>query len=340
MAPERTTSVLMFGGLISAAVVLAAVVAVGGAAWRAWLAAAVLCAAVPAGALVLSMMTRLIPGAWREGLAEPLAIAPGLLPLSALAMAPVLVAPQTLYGWTQHAGPGAFRAIYLTPAFFLARGLAWFALLTALAVRLRKGRASTAVVGLLIVVPIGLLISTDWLLSLDVDFASSGFGLYVLSIQVNLALALAVAFAVRTGVSDRTRDVLGGVLFVSVVLWAYLGFMPYFITWSGNLPPGVNWYRSREGGWAVLVWAAITLKGAPGAALIFGHVRRSAAALAPLALCIAAGAILEVAWLVLPALGPIAGPLDFVLFGGALLAFGAAGVGVCAFARVRREAAS
>jgi hypothetical protein len=183
------------------------------------------------------------------------------------------------------------------------------------------------------------LIAVDWLMSLDPDFASSGFGLYILSIQMSFALALAIA-AVCCGADPAHRDVLGGVLLTAVSLWAYLGFMQYLIIWSGDLKPGAAWYLRRAGaGWAVVGWLAVALRLAPGALLIFGHVRRNGRALAGIAACIAAGAVLEVAWLALPGAAPTAGAADLVLFAVAALGLGALTLGLYGLAPARREAA-
>jgi hypothetical protein len=302
----------------------------GGAAWRAWLAAAVLCAAIPAGCAGLLAMVELIPGPWREALRPALEQGMRLWPLGLMAMAPVLVAPGLVYGWVARPEGGAFREVYLSPPFFLVRGLAWFGLLVVMAKGLdakgldAKGldgrrAGAAAIVGLLVYTPFSTLIATDWLASLDPKFSSSGFGLYVLGLQMAFVLALAVGMTASRISSDRTRDALGAVLFASVCLWAYLGFMPYFITWSGNLPAGVAWYRSREGGWAVLIGLAIVLKLGPAAALALGSVRRNVRSLTAAAACIAIGAVPEMAWLSLPAPGVRADATDLALFGAAVV---------------------
>jgi len=340
MAGERAGPRLAIGGGLAALALFGLVVLAGGAAWRAWLAAAILLAGVPTGAVALSMMCRLIPGSWRESLAEPLAIAPGLLPLAALAMTPALLAPGLFYGWPSEPAETAFRAAYLSPAFFALRGAAWFAGLAWLALRLRPGREATAVsaVGLVLLVPASLLITTDWLMSLDPHYASSGFGLYVLSIEIGLALALAVAAVAATGLPERAGDVLGGVLLCVVALWAYLGFMQYFIVWSDDLPPSVSWYLRRGGAWGTLAWAAMALKGGPASLLVAGRMRRNPASLRAIALAIAGASVLEVGWLVLPAPGPPAGDLDALLFLAIAAALGAAGLGLAVVARNRRAA--
>lgn len=339
MRDDRIGPPAAIAGLVAAAVLFAVVAVTGGAAWRAWLAAGVLLTCAPTGALAVTMMLRLIPGAWRDGLTEPLAAAPALLPPAALAMAPILAAPGLLYAWATDPGPGAFRAAWMTPGFFALRGVLWFALLAALAVRLaRDPRAErTATLGLIALVVAGLPIAFDWLLSLDRGFASSGFGLYLLSIAVLFALALAVA-AGAWNPAPRARDVLGGTLFTAGILWAYLGFMQYFITWSGDLPGGVHWYLRRGGAWGALAWLAIGLKTLGIAPLIFGHVRRSPTLLAVCALLIAAGAVPEIGWLALPAPGAPAGWGTLLLFLAASAALGLCGFGLLRIAGRRRHA--
>jgi hypothetical protein len=252
-------------------------------------------------------------------------------------MAPILVAPAVVYAWTGGSG-GGFRGVYLTPMGFLIRGVVWFVLLGLAAWRLRRSRGQAApVVTLLALTPLSLPIAADWLMSLDLDYASSGYGLYVLSVEAHLALALAVA-QVAARASPKQRDALGGVLFTVLAIWAYLGFMPFFINWSEDLPAPASFFQRRGGDWALLAWAAIALKAAPGAALIFGGVRRSARALRGVALSAVAGAVCEIAWLVLPAPGPAAGLADLALYLAAVAALGALGFGLSRRKPKRREA--
>jgi len=292
--------------------------------WRAWLAAAVLWGGLPVGALAIAMMTPLIPGTWRASLAGPLALTPRVWLVGALALAPVLFLPGLFYGWVAHPEGGGFRHVWLSPVFFSLRGVAWLGFLAFLARRMADGapHVVTAVIGLLILVPVSTVMADDWLMSLDPDFASSGFGLYVLAIQINVALALAVAAASRADLTDRALDVIGAVLLVSLVIWIYLGFMQYFITWSGDLPGGVGWYLRRGGVWEPMVWAAIALKVGAGLPLIFNHIRRNPRVLGVFALVMAVGAVPEVGWLVLPAPGVVAGPLALSLYAVLVLVLG------------------
>jgi hypothetical protein len=249
------------------------------------------------------MMIRLIPGRWGAEL-RPLADgALMLLPLAAVSILPVLLAPSALYGWANTAPESAFRAAYLTPWFFSLRTLAFFAvtmLLAFLLLNRRRDLSALSAVGLIVLVLIDTMIATDWLMSLDAGFHSSGFGLYVLSIQVTIALAFLILARLRE--PGAQANVLGGLLLTALLLWAYFAFMQYVIIWSGNLPEGVLWYQRRAAGfWSLAEYAIGALHLAPAFLLLFGAMRRSPSWLAALALSTLIGKTMEAAWLVLPA---------------------------------------
>jgi hypothetical protein len=268
-----------------------------------WLAACLFWSSLPIGALVLAMMTRLIPGRWAAELRPLTDYALMLLPLAALSILPVLLAPSALYDWVHAAPESGFRAVYLTPWFFSLRTLAFFAVAMLLAVLLlnrRRDQSSLSAVGLIVLVLTNSMIATDWLMSLDAGFHSSGFGLYVLSIQVTIALASLIL--ARLNEPGARAGVLGGLLLTALLLWAYLAFMQYVIIWSGNLPEGVLWYQRRAAGfWSLVEYAIGALHLAPAFLLLFGAMRRSPSWLAALALSTLIGKAMEAAWLVLPA---------------------------------------
>lgn len=263
-----------------------------------WLLAFVFWTGLPVGALCLLLILRLVPGAWREALLPPARAALPLLPLAALAALPVLVGPEAIYPWARHAGDG-FRGLWLAPWFFVIRTGLFFALAGVLAPTAGRGAAA---VGLILLVPLHTVVAADWLMSLDPDFHSSGFGLYVLSIQVTTALAAIVLLRRPDGTAHP--PVLGALLFGALLLWAYFAFMQYFIIWSDDLPPLVAWYERRgTPPWAAVAWIAAALHAAPLLALPFPAVRRDGAWLRRLAAAVLAGKALELAWLVLPETG-------------------------------------
>ena len=83
-----------------------------------------------------------------------------------------------------------------------------------------------AIWALLIFMLVQNLMVTDLVLSLDPDFHSSGFGLYLLSIQALTGFSAIVWLRLggREG-SRQERRVLGALLLVMLLCWAYFTFM-------------------------------------------------------------------------------------------------------------------
>lgn len=283
-----------------------------------WLAAFVFCSSLPVGALLLVMMMRLIPGGWAEELGGPAEDLLLLLPLSAVAAVPVLIFMGAIYPWAGALSPSGFQGAYLTGWFFAVRTLVFFGLCAVLAILLlvrRQWSVPVSCTGLIVFMPAYTAIATDWLMSLEPDFHSSGFALYALSIQANVALALIVLMRLTDSGRAHT-GLLGALLLSALLLWAYFAFMQYFISWSDDLPHEVLWYRSRgEGAWSLAEYALGLLGLGPLLALLFPPVRASRGMLAALALSVILGKAIELVWLVLPAGGANAGSAGAFLLG-------------------------
>ncbi|HEY3800866.1 MAG TPA: hypothetical protein VGL58_21135 [Caulobacteraceae bacterium] len=335
MGPERAWRNWRVLGGGAAAVLLAVLVAcaiVGGAAWRAWLGAAFLVISLPVGALGLIMTMRLVPGAWARE-ASPILEAETLLaPVGALTLLPVLVALPALYGWVREPQTTAFRAAWLTPAGFVAVTVAWLVILFALAALLaRRPDAPRAVscVGLILFLVFGTFAATDWVQSLDAAFNSSGFGLYIICLQILLALSSAIVFGLARPEGLPRQGILGGLLLTVLLLWGYLDFMPFFISWSADVPAAAVWYLRRGAGvWGDVAWLVAACRFVPAFLLLFRGVRNNRRWLLGVSAAVTAGAVPEVAWLVLPA-PPGGAPADAgtgLLFIGAVAGIG----GLCA----------
>jgi hypothetical protein len=303
MAPRR----VWLTGLAGAAAVLAALAGcalVGGAAWRAWLGAAFLVVSLPIGAFPLIMMMRLIPGAWGRETSPLLEAETLLTPLGALALIPVLVAMPSLYRWVQEPQATAFRAAWLSPWAFVTLTVAWLVILSGLAALLvRRPTAPRAVscVGLVLFMIGDTFAATDWVQSLDPDFNSSGFGLYVVCWQVLLALSAAIVVGLAPAQSLPRQGILGGLLLTVLIMWGYFSFMPFFINWSGNEPAEAVWYLRRGAGvWGDLAWLVAATRFVPAFLLLFRTVRNDRRWLLAVAAVVALGSAPEAAWLVLP----------------------------------------
>lgn len=341
MRLEPPSARLAVAGGLGLALALAALALLGGGAWRAWLGAAALWSSAPAGAVGLLLIMRFLPGGWVDELGPPLEAIAMFAPLAGLLLTPIVLGLDDLYPWARAAGGEGFRGMYLSAPLFVLRSLAWFALLTWVAWRPPATLSPVAASFALIAFPIlGTWIAVDWLLSLDPEFASSGFGLYVLCLQVLSALALAIICVVRAGRVARL-GLLGALLLTLLLLWAYFAFMPFFITWSDDLPAGVAWYQARgEGIWGIVAWGFTATRLGPAGLLLFGPVRRAPRTLVVLSSLVLAGSVLEIAWLALPGARPGPGALDVGVFGLAVAAVGALALALAPFVRRRREARS
>lgn len=283
---------------------LAGCAAHGGSAWRAWLAAAFLAVSPPVGALGLIMQMRLIPGAWARETSPILEAETRLAPLGAAAFAPVLIALPSLYPWVDAPQATPFRAAWLSPPAFVAVTVAWLAIVIGLAAALARRPDAPrwiSCVGLVLFMIVGSFAATDWLQSLDPDFNSSGFGLYVLCLQILLALALAIVLGLSDPAGAPRQGILGGLLLTVLILWGYFSFMPFFIIWSADVPAGAVWYLRRgQGVWGDTAWLVAGARFAPAFLLLFRTVRNTRRWLLWTAAAVVAGTVPEVAWLVLP----------------------------------------
>jgi hypothetical protein len=143
-------------------------------------------------------------------------------------------------------------------------------------------------------------------MTLDPEFASSGFGLQVIAYGACAALAAMILLRIAAG-PVRYPGVLGGLLLTLLLMWAYFAFMPFLIVWSGNLPDAVAWYAARETWGAILALAlASVLGGAPLLALLAPQVRNSERWLGWCAASVLGGKAIEFGWLALPGRGLLA----------------------------------
>ncbi|TXH99400.1 MAG: hypothetical protein E6Q76_19925 [Rhizobium sp.] len=297
------TRLLALSGTTFCIAALALVLAAPASTLLGWLAALVFTSALPLGALGLVMMMRIIPGIWRHDLDHAARSALSLLPLVPIAWLPILFGLSSVYEWVRQPPSETFKAIYLTPLFFDLRTLFILAAAYLLAQALLRSQSpAIAIGGLVGFVLLQEILATDWLMSLDPHFHSSGFALYVLAGQMLTALALLVLMSLGEG-GIAKPSVLGALLITAVLLWAYLAFMQYFIIWSGNLVQGALWFRRRGTGlWSSVEVAIVFLHLTPLFLLFFPPVRRSRRWLIGLVLMILAGRLLEYAWFILPQL--------------------------------------
>jgi hypothetical protein len=294
-------------GVVGVAIALLLILLRPGEALTGWLAAVALIAGLPAGALLLLLMMLLIAGRWNDDLRGPARLLAALWPLGGVAFLPVLIGMGAVYPWFGAPPLSAFAGVWLNPAFFIARTIAWFVLGWFVAARAAGEVSEGFAAGMLIALVLGAnFVGSDWLMTLDAQFASSGFGLQVISLDTTSALAVMILLRLLAG-RPRHPGVLGGLLLTLLLLWAYFQYMPFLIIWSGNLPESVGWYLARTGaGWVTALVIACVLGGLPLFALFAPQVRESPRWLGACAVAVLAGKAIEFAWLALPGRGPLA----------------------------------
>lgn len=104
--------------------------------------------------------------------------------------------------------------------------------------------------------------SIYWVMSMDVTWFSTVYGLLylveqgfqVLALGIIVALALSEAEPYKTILRRTEQHDLGKLTFAFIMLNIYLTFGQFIIIWSGNLPLEINWYLDRiRGGWGVII---------------------------------------------------------------------------------------
>ena len=101
-----------------------------------------------------------------------------------------------------------------------------------------------------------------WVMSMDVTWFSSVYGLLFLVGEGYSVLALSILTSVSLSKGEPFRTILrtteqhdlGKLTFAFVMLNIYLGFAQFLIIWSGNLPEEINWYLDRiRGHWGIII---------------------------------------------------------------------------------------
>jgi hypothetical protein len=154
----------------------------------------------------------------------------------------------------------------------------------------------------------------DWISSLVPEWYSDIFGVYLFAGTFLAGLAassLAAIFLVSRGRLPGVRPDhlynLGGLMFAFTVFWSYIAFAQYMLIWYANLPEEVIWYKQRiEGPWlgVVLVLAALHFV-IPFFVLLGKDQKSNTATLGAASICLLSAHLLDLYWMVFPAIGTI-----------------------------------
>jgi len=194
----------------------------------------------------------------------------------ALPISIAIVGLQSLYGWADPSkitNEAEIRLIehrkeWFNQTSFLIRGVIYFAVWIGLAAYLRKwskqqdeNRDMGAVQkaqnlsapGFVLYALAVTFAGVDWVMSLDIEWYSTIFGLLMLIGQGVVALAFLITIGVYLSGREPMSSVyqpkhfhdLGKLLLAAVMVWAYFSFSQLLIIWSGNLPEEIPWYLER-----------------------------------------------------------------------------------------------
>lgn len=281
-----------------------------------------------AGPLLLGMVA-LSAGRWADPLRRVPAAMGSVLPFAALLILMVAFGASTLYEWT-HSGTLASHPLiahksgWLDLPFMLARTglifLVWAWSVRRLCIRsleapsLAAPSVKPAAAGFLVVfAPTFSIMAFDWLMSLEAEWFSTMYAVYVFSGLVLGGLAVVALLAVLQrrsgrlpGVSTDTLHDLGKLLFAFSFFWGYIWYSQYMLIWYSNIPEETfHFARRLTGSWSSLVILNLALNFAvPFVYLLPRVTKRSEKALVRVAVVLLVGRWLDLYLLVTPAFFP------------------------------------
>jgi len=170
---------------------------------------------------------------------------------------------------------------------------------------------SVSAPGLVVFVFVTTFAFIDLVMSLEPHWFSTIYGAMFLVGQVLEAFAFMIAMVIifsdrppiNQYVTKQHVHDLGNLMFAFMVLWAYLSFSQFLITWAGNLPDEIPWYLRRlRGGWG---WVALTLVifhfAVPFILLLMRGVKRQSNRLLKVCALMLVIRLVDVYWVVEPA---------------------------------------
>ena len=310
-------------------------------AWLFWL-------SISLGSMALTMMHHLTGGNWGVLIRPITTAAMRVLPLMFLLFLPMLLGFHALFPWAR---PEQFSTdpillhlhSYLNPALFTLRLVIYFAVWSAMVWGLTHihdpgmlRRLSAG--GLVVYVVLMSLAGVDWIMSRQPHWVSSIFGFIMVVSQTLTALCFVILVlwhrlerpAIRAFAKSDYFNDLGNMVLMFVILWAYMNFSQFLITWTGNEQPDIAYYVQRTyGGWRVIAGIIIFIHFlVPFFLLLSRDLKRDIRRLAALCAALLALRVLDLFWQIAPLanLDPHSGfsisiwhPLLFLLLGAAWL---------------------
>jgi hypothetical protein len=292
------------------------------------------------GALVQVMISHVTAARWFTVLRRLTLNVAASLPALAVLLLPLLLGVHALYPWAspEQLAPeartlAARRHSWLNVPFFIGRAAVYVAVWTGweewlravslrqdgaindAEVRATRAQRRLSALGLVVVGLTLTFAAFDWLMTLDPLWYSAVYGLYVFAGGFLAALGLVAVIAHATARREGRLDgvvtaehfgALGKLLLTFVIFWGYIAFSQYLIIWIGDIPADASWYVVRaSGSWGTLaIVVAVGQFALPFVLLLSRTLKRRPAALAAIGVWLVLVHLLDVYWLVLPAIHP------------------------------------
>ncbi len=329
--PKRATALLWAMTLLGAAGAAATFPLAGRERfWANWLFALLIVTTAGLGCLFLVALERVVGAVWSVPVRRVPERLASLLLLAAPAAAILLLGLPALYPWSRPEAATnrilAGKAVWLNAPFFSARTLAIAALWLLAYWILVKGsvkqdtnndleftlRARRFAPAFLFIFAITVtLVAFDWISSLEPEWYSDIFGVYLFAGTFMAGLAASALGVVWLKENGRLPDVrpdhlynFGGLLFAFTVFWSYIGFAQYLLMWYADMPEEITWYKARiEGQWLpVILLLALLHFVIPFFVLAARRAKSDLKVLKRIAILILFAHALDLYWLVFPAL--------------------------------------
>ena len=259
------------------------------------------------------------------------AISAGLVPIAILSI-PLFVFADHVWPWVAPAvvpHSVEVKRVYLSLPFFIGRSALYFVLAIVpaeLLIRWSRRRDAapeppvphgtdalnkerTLSCAMLPVMGLAITFAAfDWLMSLDPDWWSSAFGLYIICGALLSGMAMTIVLAWR-GVASRAMPLgpgvfhaMGRLLHAFVILWAYIAYFQAMLIQIANKPNEAKFFVDRNvDGWRVVTALVFVLLFAVPFPLLFPRrLKKRAGYLAAIAIMLLAAHYLQMWWLVLP----------------------------------------
>jgi len=288
------------------------------------------------GCMAWLMVQYLSGGAWGVMVRRVCESAAKTIPIWLVLFAPIIAGIPYLYGnsWANanlvaHDPVLHHKAAYLNTPFWIARAYiylggwsfcAWF--LNRWSdredrdggIKPRQTMAKLAAPGIIFWAFAVTFMATDWIMSVNTEWFSTMFGLLFMAGQglssMSFIICIMVMLSKRKPMSQlltvKHMHDLGKFLLANTMVFAYFSFSQFLITWAGNLPDEIPWYKHRlEGGWERLgLFLVIGHFALPFALLLSSDLKKNFKMLRAVALLIIVMRMMGVFWETVPEFFP------------------------------------